>query len=67
MVPTRCTRGVVRRPLPRGDQTEEGEALRDDDDFAYVAAWEYTGEGNDPCSTGTARVRDVHLAQRSYK
>ena len=26
-------------------QTEEGEALRNDKDFTYVAAWEYTGEG----------------------
>ena len=24
-------------------QTPDGEALRDDDNFAYVAAWEYTG------------------------
>ncbi|MGV2516715.1 UNVERIFIED_CONTAM: fumarate reductase/succinate dehydrogenase flavoprotein subunit, partial [Bacillus subtilis] len=29
-------------------QTEEGEALRHDDKYAYVAAWEWTGEGNAP-------------------
>lgn len=29
-------------------QTEEGEALRRDDDFSYVSCWEYQGEGKDP-------------------
>jgi succinate dehydrogenase / fumarate reductase flavoprotein subunit len=29
-------------------QTEEGEALRHDDKFAYVSCWEYQGENNDP-------------------
>ena len=29
-------------------QTEEGEALRDDANFAYAAAWEYKGYGADP-------------------
>jgi succinate dehydrogenase / fumarate reductase flavoprotein subunit len=29
-------------------QTEEGEALRDDDQFSYVAAWEWTGPGSQP-------------------
>ena len=33
-------------------QTEDGEALRDDEHFAYVAAWEFTGDGMpNPCST----------------
>ena len=33
-------------------QTEDGEALRDDEHFAYVAAWEYTGDRRDArCST----------------
>ncbi len=49
-------------------QTEEGEALRDDDDFAYVAAWEFTGVDEKP----TMHREDlgfeaVELAQRSYK
>ena len=29
-------------------QTPEGEALRHDDKFSYVACWKYTGEGNEP-------------------
>jgi succinate dehydrogenase / fumarate reductase, flavoprotein subunit len=29
-------------------QTEDGEALRDDDNYSYVAAWEWTGKGNEP-------------------
>ena len=29
-------------------QTEEGEARRDDENFSYVAAWEYTGQGQPP-------------------
>ena len=29
-------------------QTEEGEALRMDDDFSYVAAWQYNGEDEPP-------------------
>ncbi len=49
-------------------QTEEGEALRDDDDFAYVAAWEFTGVGNDPVlHQEQLAFENVHLAQRSYK
>ncbi|MGH9033231.1 MAG: FAD-binding protein, partial [Acidimicrobiia bacterium] len=49
-------------------QTEEGEALRDDDDFAYVAAWEFTGVGNEPVlHQEQLEFENVHLAQRSYK
>ena len=29
-------------------QTPDGEALRDDEQFCHVAAWEYKGEGNEP-------------------
>ena len=29
-------------------QTDDGEALRDDERFSYVAAWEFTGEGQAP-------------------
>lgn len=49
-------------------QTEEGEAARDDDQFAHVGAWEWTGE-----DTPEIRHREelafenVKLAQRSYK
>jgi len=49
-------------------QTEEGEALRDDDRFAYGAAWEYAGPGADPILHKEPFTFDyVHLAQRSYK
>ncbi len=49
-------------------QTEEGEALRDDENFAYVAAWEYTGVGNPPVMhKEELEFEYVHLGQRSYK
>jgi succinate dehydrogenase / fumarate reductase flavoprotein subunit len=49
-------------------QTEEGEALRDDDNFAYVAAWEFTGEGRAPAlHKEPLEFEHVQLAQRSYK
>jgi succinate dehydrogenase / fumarate reductase flavoprotein subunit len=49
-------------------QTEDGEALRDDDRFAYVAAWEFTGDGNTPnLHREPLHFENVHLAQRSYK
>jgi succinate dehydrogenase / fumarate reductase flavoprotein subunit len=49
-------------------QTEEGEALRDDDRFAYVAAWEYCGEGQTPrLHKEPLRYEYLQLATRSYK
>jgi succinate dehydrogenase / fumarate reductase flavoprotein subunit len=49
-------------------QTEEGEALRDDEDFSHVAAWEFTGVGSSPELHKEQLTFDyVHLAQRSYK
>ena len=49
-------------------QTEEGEALRDDDDFSYVAAWEFTGVDEKPVLHKEALgFESVELAQRSYK
>ncbi|MFA5885281.1 MAG: fumarate reductase/succinate dehydrogenase flavoprotein subunit, partial [Acidimicrobiia bacterium] len=49
-------------------QTEEGEALRDDENFAYVAAWEYTGDHASPrLHKEQLEFENVHLAQRSYK
>ena len=45
----------------------EGEALRNDDDFCYVAAWEY-GDGQPPRVHKEPLVfENVKLAQRSYK
>jgi succinate dehydrogenase / fumarate reductase flavoprotein subunit len=49
-------------------QTDEGEALRDDEDFAYVAAWHYGGEGKPPLlRKEPLDFENVHLAVRSYK
>ena len=49
-------------------QTEEGEALRDDDNFAYAAAWEFTGDGRTPnLHKEPLAFEHVELAQRSYK
>jgi succinate dehydrogenase / fumarate reductase, flavoprotein subunit len=49
-------------------QTEDGEARRDDDRFAYAAAWEYTGDLGAPrLHKEPLEFEYVHLAQRSYK
>ncbi len=49
-------------------QTPEGEAQRDDENFSYVAAWEFTGVGKQPELHKEPLVFDeVHLTQRSYK
>ena len=49
-------------------QTEDGEALRDDEHFAYVAAWEHTGDLRSPrLHQEPLDFEYVHLAQRSYK
>jgi succinate dehydrogenase / fumarate reductase flavoprotein subunit len=49
-------------------QTEEGEALRNDDEFSYVAAWEHHGVGAEPTlHKENLEFEYVHLAQRSYK
>jgi succinate dehydrogenase / fumarate reductase flavoprotein subunit len=49
-------------------QTDEGEALRDDEHFAFVAAWEYKGD-NKPEELHKEELvfENVHLTQRSYK
>ena len=49
-------------------QTEDGEAKRDDENFSFVAAWEFTGEGNPPQLNKETLEFDVaHPTQRSYK
>jgi len=49
-------------------QTPDGEALRDDANFAYVAAWEYAGQGKSPILNKEPLVfENVKLSQRSYK
>ncbi|NDV42204.1 fumarate reductase/succinate dehydrogenase flavoprotein subunit [Flagellimonas sediminis] len=49
-------------------QTEEGEALRDDENFKYVAAWEYVGEPKDAKLHKEDLVyENIELKTRSYK
>ena len=49
-------------------QTADGEAQRDDANFCYVGAWEYTGDGQTPIlHKEPLEFENVHLAQRSYK
>jgi len=49
-------------------QTPDGEALRDDANYSYVAAWEYAGPGKQPVLNKEPLTFDyVHPAQRSYK
>ncbi|WP_066638014.1 fumarate reductase/succinate dehydrogenase flavoprotein subunit [Serinicoccus hydrothermalis] len=49
-------------------QTEDGEALRHDDEFAYVAAWEWGGDDGAPVLHKEDLVYDfIELKQRSYK
>ncbi len=49
-------------------QTGDGEALRDDENFCHVAAWEYTGEGKAPARhTEKLTFESLHLATRNYK
>lgn len=49
-------------------QTEDGEAKRNDAEFAYVAAWEYAGEGKPPVlNKEPLDFENVHLSTRSYK
>ena len=47
-------------------QTVEGEALRDDDNFSYVAAWEFTGN-EEVLHKEELNFKVVHPSQRSYK
>ena len=49
-------------------QTDEGEALRNDEDFCNVTVWEYTGAGKKPVAhQEELEFETVELAQRSYK
>jgi len=49
-------------------QTPEGEALRNDDEFCHVAAWQYNGQDSRPTrNTEPLVFESVKLAQRSYK
>jgi succinate dehydrogenase / fumarate reductase flavoprotein subunit len=49
-------------------QTPDGEARRDDEQFSYVAAWEFAGVGKQPVLHKEPLIFDeVHPSQRSYK
>jgi succinate dehydrogenase / fumarate reductase flavoprotein subunit len=48
-------------------QTPDGEALRDDENFSYVAAWEHKGVGNWELHKEPLVYEEVHMSQRSYK
>jgi succinate dehydrogenase / fumarate reductase flavoprotein subunit len=49
-------------------QTPDGEALRDDNNYSYVAAWEYAGPGKQPIlNKEPLSFEYVHPSQRSYK
>jgi succinate dehydrogenase / fumarate reductase flavoprotein subunit len=49
-------------------QTPDGEAVRDDEHFAYVSAWEFKGVGEKPAlHKEPLQYEAIHLATRSYK
>ena len=68
-----CIDALVRRESCGGhfraeSQTEDGEALRNDDEFAYVSAWEFGGDNGKPILHREPLVYEyVELKQRSYK
>ena len=54
--------------LREESQTAENEAKRDDENYAYVAAWEFDGDGKSPKLHRENLVfENVTLSQRSYK
>jgi succinate dehydrogenase / fumarate reductase flavoprotein subunit len=48
-------------------QTPEGEALRNDDEYMYVSAWEMKGESDWELHKEDLVYEEVHPTQRSYK
>jgi succinate dehydrogenase / fumarate reductase, flavoprotein subunit len=48
-------------------QTAEGEALRNDEEFSYVSAWEYLGDGQYNLHKEELVFEYIKIAQRSYK
>jgi succinate dehydrogenase / fumarate reductase flavoprotein subunit len=68
-----CTDALMRRESCGGHfrveyQTEDGEAKRDDENFAFVGAWEYQGPDKAPLLHKEPLVyEEVHMSQRSYK
>lgn len=67
-----CKDALMRRESCGGhfreeSQTEEGEAMRNDDEFAFVAAWEFKGESNWEMHKEDLNFEIVKPTQRSYK
>lgn len=67
-----CLDALTRRESCGGhfreeSQTEEGEAMRDDANFSYVAAWEYKGESNYELHKEPLVFEEAKPTQRSYK
>ena len=68
-----CIDALVRRESCGGhfrveSQTEDGEAMRNDDEFAYVSAWEFGGEDGKPVLHKEPLIYSyVEMKQRSYK
>jgi succinate dehydrogenase / fumarate reductase, flavoprotein subunit len=69
-----CQDGLTRQESCGGHfrteyQTDEGEAQRDDENFAHVSAWEFPGEGLQEATLHKEPLEfeAVHLATRSYK
>ncbi len=68
-----CTDALHRRESCGGHfrqefQTPDGEARRDDENFSYVAAWEYQGPGKAPVLNKEPLVyEEAHMSMRSYK
>ncbi len=58
----------MRSPFREEYQTSEGEALRNDEEYAYVAAWEYAGEDKEPVlHREYLKYEEVEPKVRSYK
>jgi len=60
--------GHFREDAVELDGEQKGEAKRDDENFAYVSAWEYKGEPSDAVlHKEELEFKDIELKQRSYK
>ena len=60
--------GHFREESAEIDGPQEGEAKRDDENFAFVSAWEYKGEPKDAVlHKEQLEFNDIELKQRSYK
>jgi succinate dehydrogenase / fumarate reductase flavoprotein subunit len=68
-----CIDALVRRESCGGhfrveSQTPDGEAMRNDEEFAYVSAWEFGGDNSRPILHKEPLVYEyVEMKQRSYK